>query len=71
MTTPECGYGRKLDAIHRWLRQELGADNFAWASDSQPLQDASAIYLPTIEIAHRLVKEFDLELLFLEDLKLY
>lgn len=68
---PDCGYGMKLDAIHHWLRQELGAGNYAWASDMQHQQDASAIYLPTIEIAHRLVREFELELLFVEDMKLY
>lgn len=61
----------KLDSIHSWLRQELGAGNYALASDMQPQQDASAIYLPNIEIAHRLVREFELELLLVEDMKLY
>lgn len=69
--TPELGYGLKLDAIHHWLRLELGGENFAWTSDSQPGHDASAIYLPNIEIAHRLVEKFDLELLLIEDMKLY
>ncbi len=71
VTVPECGHGKKLDAIHDWLRRELGAGQYAWASDSQPQRDASAIYLPTIEIALRLVNKFDLELLFFEDMKLY
>lgn len=69
--SPEVGYGLKLDAIHQWLRQELGWQNYAWASDAQPGQDATAIYLPNIEIAHRLVEEFELELLLVEDMKLY
>ncbi|WP_298921115.1 hypothetical protein [uncultured Roseobacter sp.] len=71
MKTPELGHGLKLDAIHHWLDLELGRDNYAWTSDTQPGHNASAIYLPNTEIAHRLVEKFELELLFIEDMKLY
>ena len=67
---PECGYGPKLDAMHLWLRQELGQGCYAWTGDAQPGQDASAIYLPDIETARRLVAKFELELLYIEDMKL-
>lgn len=67
---PEGGQALEVDAIYEWLRQEVGQGNYAWTSDSQPGFDASAVYLPSVEIAYRLVAEFDLELLYIEDMKL-
>ena len=59
----------KLDEIHHWLRHELGQGNYAWASDTQPGNDACAIFLPSIGTAQRLVDKFEPELLLIEDMK--
>ena len=67
---PECGYGPKLEAMHLWLRQELGQGCYDWTGNAQSGQDAPGIYLPDIETARRLVARFELELLYIEDVKL-
>jgi len=64
------GYGAKYDAIYRWLDCELGHRNYVWTSDNQPGQDASSVYLCDLEAARKLVHEFGLDLLYLEDYKL-
>ncbi|SLN63819.1 hypothetical protein ROA7450_03352 [Roseovarius albus] len=68
--TPELGYGRKLDEMFDWLNCEVGQNNYVWVSDRQPGHDASAVYLRSLDDAQKLVECFELELLFLEELKL-
>ena len=67
---PDGGSGTLYDAIHEWLHHEMGQNGYAWTSDTIPGHYASAIYLPNVEVAHRLVEQFDLELLFIEEIKL-
>ena len=67
---PDGGRVLLCNAIHEWLRQDVGNDGYAWASDTIPGHYASAIYLPNVEVAHRLVEQFDLELPYIEDMKL-
>ena len=57
---------RSMNGLHH----EMGQNGYAWTSDTIPGHYASAIYLPNVEVAHRLVEQFDLELLFIEDMKL-
>ena len=65
--TPEKGSGAKFDAILRWLDREVDHGTYVWTSDNKPGHDASAVYLVDLEAAQRLVEEFGLELLYLED----
>ena len=67
---PKTGFGPKLAAMYHWLSQECGSDGYVMANDNLPGCDASAIYLADTETASRLVETFELELLFMEDLKL-
>jgi len=42
---PDDGFGKQLNEIHDWLREQVGNNEYAVHSDNQPGNEAMAIYL--------------------------
>jgi hypothetical protein len=55
---PMLGLGRTLDAVDRWLAEELGPGEFACHSSPSIGCDAAAIYFRTISSAERFTYAF-------------
>ena len=60
IVVPETGHGSRMDAMLRWLDQELGRREFAWHSGGSgwPGFDASAVYFRHPRDAARFMEAF-------------
>jgi len=57
---PDDGFGKQLNEIHDWLREQCGNNGYAVHSDNQPGNEAMAIYLNGPALAVGVVERFDL-----------
>lgn len=69
---PECGLGQAYDRIHLWLREEIGALNYADHAASTLAGNGFALHFRQIEDAARCIDAFpDIALADFVDSEIY